>query len=50
MARAMPHDIIDNCEAHFADGVRPLLSQSVLSHFAVGLTAELLIIPAEALR
>jgi hypothetical protein len=32
----MPHDIIDNRESYLADAVRPLLSQSVGAHFAVG--------------
>jgi len=32
----MPHDIIDNRELHLADAVRPLLSESVRAHFAVG--------------
>jgi hypothetical protein len=32
----MPHDIIDNQELHLADAVRPLLSESVRAHFAVG--------------
>src|SRR5881396_707112 len=32
----MPHDIIDNRESYLADAVRPLLNQSVRSHFAVG--------------
>jgi hypothetical protein len=32
----MPHDIIDNRELHLADTVRPLLSESVRAHFAVG--------------
>jgi hypothetical protein len=32
----MPHDIIDNREACLADAVRPLLSESVRAHFAVG--------------
>jgi superfamily II DNA or RNA helicase len=32
----MPHDIIDNREAHLGDAVRPLLSQSERAHFAVG--------------
>jgi phosphatidylserine/phosphatidylglycerophosphate/cardiolipin synthase-like enzyme len=32
----MPHDIIDNRELHLADAVRPLLTESVRAHFAVG--------------
>ncbi len=32
----MPHDIIDNGESYLAEAVRPLLSQSVKAHFAVG--------------
>lgn len=34
--KPMPHDIIDNRESYLADAVRPLLSQSVGAHFAVG--------------
>ena len=36
MLREMPHDIIDNRGSYLADAVRPLLSQSVRAHFAVG--------------
>src|SRR5437762_3271899 len=32
----MPHDIIDNRDLQFADAARPLLSQSVRGHVAVG--------------
>lgn len=32
----MPHDIIDYQELHLTDAVRPLLSESVRGHFAVG--------------
>lgn len=32
----MPDDIIDNRELHLVDAVRPLLSESVRAHFAVG--------------
>ena len=49
MVREMPHDIIDNRGSYLADAVRPLLSQSVRIHFAIGLATELSILCHETL-